>query len=51
MEVPSISNNEGDIKITGVSFDCTWKSRGWQAKERFIAVITQKTEKTKNNLP
>ena len=51
MEVPSIINNERDIKSTGVSFDDTWKSRGWQAKKRLIAVIAQKTGETKNNLP
>ena len=40
-EVHSISNNNSDIKSTGVSFDCTWNSRGWQA----VASIAQKTGK------
>ena len=52
-EVRSISNNNRDIKSTGVSFDCTWNSRGWQDKETVAAAIAQKTRKImdeKNNL-
>lgn len=30
--VHSFNNNNKDIKSTGVSFDCTLNSRGWQAK-------------------
>ena len=52
-EVHSLSNNNSDIKATDVSFDSTWRSRGWQAIERDIAAITQKTGKiidsVKNN--
>ena len=38
-EAHSISNNERDISPTCVGFDCIWNSRGWQAKERVVAVI------------
>ena len=47
-EVHSISNNNRDIKPTGVTFDCTWNSRGWQAKEGFGAAIAQNTRKIIN---
>ena len=38
-EAHSISNNKRDISPTCVGFDCIWNSRGWQAKERVVAVI------------
>ena len=41
-EVHSINNNNSDMKSTGVSFDCTQNSRGWQAKEGIVAAITTK---------
>ena len=44
-QVHSISNDNGDIKFTSVSFDCTWNSRGWEAKEEVDAAIAQKTKK------
>ena len=47
-EVHSIRKNNKDIKSTGVSFDCTWNNRGWQAKEGVVAVIAQKTGKIIN---
>ena len=47
-EVHSISNNNRDIKSAGVSSDCTWNSRGWQAKEGVGATIAQKTGKIIN---
>ena len=49
-EVPSISNINSDIKSTGVSFDCTWNSREWKAKEGVVASIAQKTGKIINIL-
>ena len=44
-ELHSISNNNRDIKSTGVIFDCTWNSRRWQDKEGDVAAIAQKTGK------
>ena len=44
----AISNNNRDTTCTGVSFDCSWNSRGWLAKEGVIAAIAQKTGKIKD---
>ena len=44
-EVNSVGNNNRYIKSTCFSFDCRWYSRGWQAKEGFVAAIAQKTGK------
>ena len=45
-EVHSICNNNSHIKSTAVNFDCTWNSRGWQAKKGIaVAAIDQKTGK------
>ena len=43
--VYSFSNKNSDIKPTGLSVDCTWNSRGWQAKDRVAAAIAQKNGK------
>ena len=37
-ETHSIKNSHIDIKSKGVSFDGTWKNRGWQAKAGVIPV-------------
>ena len=42
-ELLSTSNNNIDIKPTGVSFDCTLNSRVCQTKEGVVAAPTQKT--------
>ena len=44
-DVHSISNNNSNIKSTGVSFDSIWNIRAWQTKERVADVIAQKTGK------
>ena len=44
-ELHAISNKKKDIKSKGINFDCTWNSRGWQAKEGAAAAIVQKIEK------
>ena len=44
-ELHAISDKKKDIKSKGVNFDCTWNSRGWQAKEGAAAAIVQKIEK------
>ena len=44
-EAHSTSYNNGDVKSTCVSFDCTWNSCGWQAKEGVAADIALKTSK------
>ena len=44
-DVHSISNNNSNIKSTGVSFDSIWNNRAWQTKERVADVIAQKTGK------
>ena len=44
-EVHGRSTENKDVKSTGVSFDCSWNSRGWQAKEGVVAAIAQDTGK------
>ena len=47
-EVHSVSHNNRDIKSTGVSFGCTWNSRGWQAKDG--VVFCHSPEDFENNI-
>ena len=44
-KVHSFNSNNSDVKSTGLKFDWTMSSRGWQAKEGVGAAITQKSEK------
>ena len=44
-EAHSISNNERDINPTFVGFDCIQNSRGWQTKERVVAVVLRRLGK------
>ena len=44
-EIRMKNTEQSEIKSTVVSFDCSWNSRGWQAKEGVVAGIAQTTGK------
>ena len=41
----NVSSNEGEVVSGGVSFDCSWNTRGWQGKGGVVAAISKRTGK------
>lgn len=40
-QIASVNISKNDRISLGVSFDCSWNSRGWQAKQGVVAAIAQ----------